>query len=112
MNIINVVVDLIESLGIRPMPTKQAFATVIVVDGRRLRVGYQVSGTMVIVQRADGDTAWLNCVGPKVIITTYTGRRNPLADEFVVDLTAPNSLDNLRSYIQAGVAPPCEVGSN
>ena len=93
MDSMRVLVDIIESAGIRPMPTKQMFGCVL--------TGYQVNGNTVVVRKHEkGGDMWLRCSGSKVIIIPRVVNK-ALADDMVVDLSDPHSFEMLRNYIQS-----------
>jgi hypothetical protein len=94
MNAFDVLVDLIESLGIGPMPCGQLF-------GEFVEVGYQINGSMVSVRGSLGaDLIWLMVDGSRVTIVPG-GRNKSLVDCMVVDLACPGSFDSLCCYISA-----------
>jgi hypothetical protein len=94
MKAVDVIIDMIETMGIKPIPKNQWFHVVITGYTR-----HEVAGTDVVtITRENGKRIAFSCSGSKV----YLSPSNPVTgDVMKLDLANPNSLAGLKSVIEA-----------
>jgi hypothetical protein len=91
MKAVDVIIDMIETIGLKPMPKNQFFGTV---DTGYVK--HVLAGQDLIVIHRKAERINLRCNGSVIFISTFN---KPIKDDLRLDLATPGSLDGLRSYL-------------